>query len=58
MSMIWTPVTESLPKPLTRVWVMTDSGKQTTAYIRKDGEWFLFCRKIAAEKPEIVGWRE
>ncbi len=56
--MVWTSVTESLPKPFTRVWVMTNSGKQTTAYIRKDGEWFLFCRKIAAEKPVIVKWRE
>lgn len=56
--MNWTPVTERLPKPLMRVWVMTDGGKQTTAYIRNDGEWFLFCRKIAAEKPVIVKWRE
>lgn len=56
--MDWTPVSKSLPSPLTRVWILTDSGKQTTAYIKPSGEWFLFCRKIAAENPEIVEWRE
>ncbi|CFR14952.1 Uncharacterised protein [Yersinia frederiksenii] len=56
--MKWTPATESLPKPLTRVWVLTDTGKQTTAYIKKSGEWFLFCRNISADNPVITKWRE
>ncbi|MGE4870342.1 DUF551 domain-containing protein [Yersinia enterocolitica] len=54
----WISVTDRLPKPLIRVWVLTDSGKQTTAYIRKSGEWFLFCRKISADNPVITKWRE
>lgn len=56
--MDWISVTYRLPNPLIRVWVLTDSGKQTTAYIRKNGEWFLFCRKISADDPVITKWRE
>ncbi|KHS77026.1 hypothetical protein QT13_01940 [Pectobacterium brasiliense] len=56
--MSWVPVSEKLPRPLNRVWILTDTGKQTTAYIKPSGEWSLFCRNIAAEKPVIVKWRE
>lgn len=56
--MVWTPVTETLPKPLERVWIMTSTGRKTTGYLKANGEWFLFCRKIAADNPKIVGWRQ
>lgn len=52
------PVSERLPKPFNRVWVKTDSGKQTTAYVNDAGEWRINCPRIAAEKPAVVSWRE
>lgn len=52
------PVNQRLPEPLTRVWVMTDTGRKTTAYLKRDGEWFLFCRKIAAGNPKVVSWED
>lgn len=56
--MRWIPVTEQLPKALVRVWVRTDAGNQTTAYLKRDGSWFIFCRKISATNPTIERWRE
>lgn len=55
--MEWINVTEKLPKTLSRVWVETESGRKTTAYLKSDGQWFLFCRKIADTNPVIVRWR-
>jgi len=55
--MAWNSVTERLPAPLERVWVMTSTGRQTTGYLKTNGEWFLFCRKIAAENPAVLKWK-
>ena len=56
--MAWVSTQQRLPPPFTKVWVMTDSGRRTTAYVKSNGDWFVFCPKIAAEKPEIVRWEE
>lgn len=56
--MVWIPIKERLPDPLVRVWVLTDSGKQTTARIDRDGNWHLFCRRVADTNPQIVSWSE
>ncbi len=49
---------QRLPKPFSRVWVKTDSGKETTAYVNAAGEWRINCPRIAAENPTVVSWRE
>ncbi|MBK5074603.1 DUF551 domain-containing protein [Budviciaceae bacterium CWB-B4] len=56
--MIWISVNQRLPEPLTKVWVKTNTGKQTTGYVKNNGEWHLFCRRIAADNPVIVEWGE
>ena len=56
--MSWVSVNDRFPKPFTRVWLMTDSGKQTTGYIKPNGEWVISCARIAAEQPKIIRWRE
>lgn len=47
-----------LPRSFTRVWVMTDTGRETTGYVKSDGEWVINCPCIAAEKPAVISWRE
>ena len=54
--MMWTDIADRLPKTLERVWVETDTGRKTTAYLKSDGEWFLFCRKIAETGAKVVRW--
>lgn len=55
---MWIPVSDRLPKPFNRVWVKTDSDKQTTAYVTAAGEWRINCPRIAAERPTVESWRE
>lgn len=47
-------VKQRLPEPFVKVWVMTDSGKRVTGYVKSNGDWYLLCRKVAAEKPEVI----
>ncbi|EFV8168209.1 hypothetical protein H3S60_002059 [Salmonella enterica] len=56
--MSWIPVTERLPRAFSRVWVQTDTGKQVTGYVKSNGDWYLLCRKVAAEKPEVIRWED
>ncbi|CZW48595.1 gp12 [Enterobacter hormaechei] len=56
--MTYKSVTEGKPKPLTRVWVETDTGRETTGYVKSNGEWYLLCRKVAAENPEVIRWED
>ncbi|SFQ99047.1 hypothetical protein SAMN04487773_0907 [Enterobacter sp. kpr-6] len=51
-------VKQRLPEPFTKVWVLTDSGRRVTGYVKSNGEWFIFCREIAATKPEVLRWEE
>lgn len=56
--MTYKSVKHGLPRAFTRVWVMTDTGRETTGYIKGNGEWFIFCRAVAAGKPEVIRWEE
>lgn len=41
-----------------RVWVMTDTGRETTGYVKSDGEWFINCPRIRATGAKVLRWRE
>ncbi|BDQ07226.1 hypothetical protein SO02S_13850 [Salmonella enterica subsp. enterica serovar Oranienburg] len=51
-------VKQRLPEPFAKVWVITDSGRRVTGYVKSNGEWYLLCRKVAAENPEVIRWEE
>lgn len=56
--MTWTPVSVRLPRAFTRVWVMTDTGRETTGYVKSDGEWVINCPNIRATGAVVLRWRE
>ncbi|WP_220703745.1 hypothetical protein [Citrobacter braakii] len=56
--MTWTPVSVRLPRPFARVWVQTDTGRETTGYVKSDGEWFINCPRIRATGAVVLRWRE
>lgn len=56
--MDWQPVTTSKPKALSRVWVQTDTGRETTGYVKSDGEWFINCPRIRATGAKVLRWKE
>ncbi|ENQ0854078.1 50S ribosomal protein L13 [Klebsiella sp. JL973] len=56
--MAWISVQQRLPRRFSRVWVMTDTGQQTTAYVKRDGEWFINCARIRATGAAVLRWRE
>lgn len=56
--MVWVPVVERLPKPFERVWIKTDTNKQTTGFVNCRGEWAINCPRIVAEHPAVFSWRE
>jgi len=48
---------ETKPKAFERVWLKTSDGRQTTGYVNGAGDWVFNCKRIAAEKPTVSGWR-
>lgn len=56
--MTWVSVSVRLPRAFTRVWVMTDTGRETTGYVKSDGEWFINCPRIRATGAVVLRWRE
>lgn len=56
--MDWQPVTTSKPKALSRVWVQTDTGRETTGYVKSDGEWHINCERIRATGAKVLRWKE
>ncbi|HEJ8309861.1 TPA: 50S ribosomal protein L13 [Klebsiella michiganensis] len=56
--MKWISVKERHPRSFVRVWVMTDTGKQTTAYVKSDGEWYINCDRIRATGAVVLRWRD
>ncbi|HDX3035666.1 TPA: 50S ribosomal protein L13 [Escherichia coli] len=56
--MTWTPVSVRLPRSFNRVWVLTDTGRETTGYVKSDGEWFINCPRIRATGAVVLRWRE
>lgn len=56
--MVYKSVKHGLPRSFTRVWVMTDTGRETTGYVKSDGEWVINCVTIRAMGAVVVSWRE
>ncbi|EOZ1473876.1 50S ribosomal protein L13 [Enterobacter asburiae] len=56
--MTWTSVRVRLPRPFVRVWVLTDTGRETTGYVKSDGKWFILCERIRATGAVVLRWRE
>lgn len=56
--MKWTPVSVRLPRSFALVWVLTDTGRETTGYVKSDGEWFINCPRIRATGAVVLRWRE
>lgn len=56
--MTWTSVSVRLPRPFVRVWVLTDTGRETTGYVKSDGEWFINCPRIRATGAVVLRWKE
>ncbi|HDX9078092.1 TPA: 50S ribosomal protein L13 [Klebsiella oxytoca] len=56
--MTWISVQQRLPRRFSRVWVMTDTGQQTTAYVKSNGEWHINCARIRATGAAVLRWRD
>ena len=56
--MTYKSVKHGLPRSFTRVWVMTDTGRETTGFVKSDGEWFINCPRIRATGAKVLRWKE
>ncbi|SAG28823.1 hypothetical protein [Enterobacter hormaechei] len=56
--MTYKSVKHGLPRSFTRVWVMTDTGRETTGYVKPDGEWFINCPRIRATGAKVLRWKD
>lgn len=56
--MTYKSVKYGLPRSFTRVWVMTDTGLETTGYVKSNGEWFINCHRIRAAGAKVLRWKE
>ncbi|WP_314140098.1 hypothetical protein [Buttiauxella noackiae] len=56
--MVYKSVKHGLPRSFTRVWVMTDTGRETTGYLKSNGEWVINCVTIRATGANVERWRE
>ncbi|EGT5208030.1 50S ribosomal protein L13 [Cronobacter sakazakii] len=56
--MTWISVKKRLPRSFDRVWVLTDTGRETTGYVKSDGEWFINCPLIRASGAVVLRWKE
>lgn len=54
----WVSVVERLPPAFERVWVMTDTGRQATGYVKSDASWHINCPTVAATGAEVLRWRD
>ncbi|EHK8991082.1 50S ribosomal protein L13 [Escherichia coli] len=55
---MWISIKHRLPKSFVRVWVLTDTGEQTTAYVKSDASWVINCPRIAATDAQVLRWRD
>ena len=58
MMMEWISVSERQPKAFARVWVLTDTGRQTTGFVESNGEWYINCPRIRATGAVVLQWKE
>ncbi len=56
--MTWTSIIVQLPRSFARVWVLTDTGRETTGYVNSNGEWFINCPRIRATGAKVLRWKE
>lgn len=56
--MKWISVKERHPRSFVRVWVMTDTGMETTGYVKSDGQWFINCPRIRATGAKVLRWKD
>ncbi len=56
--MTWISVGVRLPRSFTRVWVLTDTGRKTTGYVKSNGEWHINCPNIRATGAKVLRWKE
>lgn len=56
--MTYKSVKHGLPRAFIRVWVMTDTGRETTGYVKSDGEWHINCPRIRATGAKVLRWKE
>ncbi|MFY9993630.1 MAG: hypothetical protein WAK61_01380 [Leclercia sp.] len=56
--MTWQSVKQGLPRAFTRVWVLTDTGRETTGHVKSNGEWFINCAAIRATGAVVLRWKE
>ncbi|RSB61531.1 50S ribosomal protein L13 [Atlantibacter subterranea] len=56
--MTWVSASACLPRTFVRVWVKTDTGRETTGYVNSSGEWVINCPSIRATGAVVVEWRE
>lgn len=56
--MTYKSVKHGLPKPFSRVWVRTDTGRETTGYVNSSGEWVINCKRIRDSGAKVERWRE
>lgn len=56
--MDWILVAEHLPNPFSRVWVLTDTDRQTTGFVKSNGEWHINCPRIRATGAVVLKWKE
>ncbi len=56
--MTYKSVKHGLPRSFTRVWVMTDTGRETTGYVKSDGEWHINCEAHPGDRREVLRWKE
>lgn len=55
--MTYKSVKHGLPRSFTRAWVMTDTGREATGYVKSDGEWFILCEQIRNSGAKVIRWR-
>ncbi|MEQ9886198.1 50S ribosomal protein L13 [Pectobacterium zantedeschiae] len=56
--MEWTSVAERQPKAFARVWVLTDTNRQTTGFVEPNVEWHINCQRIRATGAAVLSWKE
>jgi len=56
--MEWVSASERKPRVFTRVWIKTDTGRETTGYVNSIGKWIINCPSIRATGAVVVEWRE
>lgn len=55
---MWVCINQRQPKPFARVWVETDTGRKTTAYVNCRGEWEINCPSIRVSGAKVVRWKD